>query len=337
MIKQAQNLIVLDMDGVIVDVSASYREAVRMTARLFFKGTPSWNQLPNPIVSLEDIATVKQTGGLNNDWDLTYRILDLLMSQVHLANDIPSGDPWKVHRHVLKDADITSLIHLLKAHDRPMRYLLKKTDDQRNRFVQKMSLNDVGTGNVIKQIFQELYLGKGLFSQTYNLSPRFYKAGGLIDREKLLIKPDTLQKLAAANLMAIATGRPKAEADYALQKLKISHYFRTVLTLDDCLNAERAAKAKNGRMVSFSKPHPYMLDTIAQARIDPKSKCYYIGDMPDDMTAALRSKYAYAGIGFTASTPNKNALDQVLKEAGAAHVINDFDELAPILNQSDRN
>jgi len=32
-----QALIVFDMDGVIVDVSGSYRDTVRQTARLFFK------------------------------------------------------------------------------------------------------------------------------------------------------------------------------------------------------------------------------------------------------------------------------------------------------------
>jgi HAD superfamily hydrolase (TIGR01548 family) len=334
MIKQAPNLIVLDMDGVIMDVSASYREAVRMTTRLFFKGTPNWHQLPNPLISLDEIAAVKQTGGLNNDWDLTYRILDLLMSLVYWANDIPSGDPWVIHENVNKNADISDLIHHLTSHDTPLQYLLGQKDIQANLFVQTMSANDVGTGNVIKQIFQELYLGKDLFFQTYNLHPQLYEAEGLINREKLLVNPNTIQKLADGNLLAIATGRPKTEADYPLQKFKISKYFKTVLTLDDCIRAERAVREKNGHMVSFSKPHPYMLDTIAEIHVDSKPKCYYIGDMPDDMAAALRSKYGYAGIGFTASTPNKQALDQVLKEAGATHVINDFDELPTILNQS---
>ena len=39
-----KKLIVFDMDGVIVDVSGSYREAVRQTARLFLKGIGSENR-----------------------------------------------------------------------------------------------------------------------------------------------------------------------------------------------------------------------------------------------------------------------------------------------------
>ena len=75
-----KNLIVFDMDGVIVDVSGSYREAVRKTARLFLKGIGFENALPDPLFSLADLAGVKQAGGLNNDWELTYHVLNLLMT-----------------------------------------------------------------------------------------------------------------------------------------------------------------------------------------------------------------------------------------------------------------
>ncbi len=76
-----QNLIVFDMDGVLVDVSASYRDVVRKTARLFFKGARSWERLPDHLFSLADLADIKQSGGLNNDWDLTAATLDLKWSQ----------------------------------------------------------------------------------------------------------------------------------------------------------------------------------------------------------------------------------------------------------------
>ncbi len=334
MTKQTRNLIVFDMDGVLVDVSASYREAVRMTARLFFKGTPGWNQLPQPLFSLKEIAAVKQTGGLNNDWELTYRILDLLMSRVRLSDDIPSGNSWTIRTQVLTNADISSLIHLLKSHNAPLRYLLRENGSPTNRFVQRMSANDVGNGNVIKQIFQELYLGERLFCKTYNLPPQLHMAEGLIDREKLLVFPGTLQNLAAGNRLAIATGRPRAEANYPLKKFRLSTYFKMILTLDDCLSAEQAVREKDAHRVSFSKPHPYMLDTLAEAHTGSMLKCYYVGDMPDDMIAASRSKFGYTGIGFIASAPDKEALDRALKAAGAAHVISNFEELPAIINRS---
>ena len=53
-----RGLIVFDMDGVIVDVSKSYRETVRQTARLFFQGARGWSELPDPLFSLSDLARV---------------------------------------------------------------------------------------------------------------------------------------------------------------------------------------------------------------------------------------------------------------------------------------
>ena len=85
-------LIVFDMDGVIIDVSESYRNTVRQTARLFFKSAVSWKSLPDPLFSLTDLARVKQSGGLNNDWDLTFLIINLLV--VLLVGFIPALTVW---------------------------------------------------------------------------------------------------------------------------------------------------------------------------------------------------------------------------------------------------
>jgi phosphoglycolate phosphatase-like HAD superfamily hydrolase len=327
------NLIVFDMDGVLVDVSASYREAVRMTARLFFKGAPGWNNLPDPLFSLQELAAVKQTGGLNNDWELTYRILSLLMSRVHIAVEISTGNHWTIHEQLIQHADIGPLIDLMAAQDAPLEYLLKENNSTDSVFIQRMAANDVGSGNVIKQIFQELYLGQSLFSETYRLPSRFHMEEGLINRETLLVKPAFLRTLAMDNVLAIATGRPRAEADYPLKHFQIRPFFRTVFSLDDCLNEERQIQKREGRSVSLSKPHPFMLDAVAGIYPNSISKRYYIGDMPDDMTAASRSMFGFTGIGFCASAPGERALRQTLTEAGAAHVIENMTELPEILGK----
>ena len=41
-----KKLIVFDMDGVLIDVSRSYRETVRQTVGIFFKPAPSSEKLP---------------------------------------------------------------------------------------------------------------------------------------------------------------------------------------------------------------------------------------------------------------------------------------------------
>ena len=57
--------VLFDMDGVLVDVSRSYREAVRQTV-FHFSGQD---------VSTGEIQAVKNKGGYNNDWDLSLKLL----------------------------------------------------------------------------------------------------------------------------------------------------------------------------------------------------------------------------------------------------------------------
>lgn len=57
--------VVFDMDGVLIDVSKSYRVAIQETFKHF----------SDREISLEEISEAKKLGGLNNDWDLTEFLL----------------------------------------------------------------------------------------------------------------------------------------------------------------------------------------------------------------------------------------------------------------------
>jgi len=65
-IKSLRPLLVFDMDGVLIDVSNSYRVAIKETSEEFTKAK----------VTLEEIQSFKEKGGYNNDWDLTRAIIE---------------------------------------------------------------------------------------------------------------------------------------------------------------------------------------------------------------------------------------------------------------------
>ncbi|MCS7315373.1 MAG: HAD hydrolase-like protein [Bryobacterales bacterium] len=58
-------VLVFDMDGVLVDVSRSYREAIRRTVERFTGRLPSH----------DEIQALKNRGGMNNDWDLSFALI----------------------------------------------------------------------------------------------------------------------------------------------------------------------------------------------------------------------------------------------------------------------
>jgi HAD superfamily hydrolase (TIGR01548 family) len=67
--------LLLDLDGVLADVSDSYREAVIATARAYGVG-----------VTPGVIAAAKQAGNSNNDWELTRRLLESRGVSVDVAD-----------------------------------------------------------------------------------------------------------------------------------------------------------------------------------------------------------------------------------------------------------
>ena len=58
--------LIFDMDGVLIDVSQSYREAIRQTASYFLKRN----------VQMSEVDQIKNMSGMNNDWEATYALIN---------------------------------------------------------------------------------------------------------------------------------------------------------------------------------------------------------------------------------------------------------------------
>jgi HAD superfamily phosphatase len=321
-------LIVFDMDGVLADVSRSYRAAVHETARQFFRPARGWEKLPDSLFSFAELARLKQGGGLNNDWDLTYRVIDLLMDPLGRFPASRHRDPWERFRRTMGRLDLAPLLRFLAGSRRPLSELSQRPGRRKNPFVGGLCRGEVGSGNLVKQIFQEVYLGAGRFEETYGLSPRVHRGKGFMEREHLLAPPLLLKKLASRHVLGIATGRPEAEAQAFLERFALRPFFREVLTLEDCRREEQRRYQQSGRRVRLGKPHPFLLDELAARLGERVDRRCYVGDMPDDMRAASRSAQAFLPVGLVQAAPDKRTLRKQLIEAGACWVAEDFRELA---------
>ena len=58
--------LIFDMDGILVDVSNSYRKTIQKTASIFLKRE----------VDMGEVNTIKNIVGMNNDWDATYALVN---------------------------------------------------------------------------------------------------------------------------------------------------------------------------------------------------------------------------------------------------------------------
>jgi len=341
------DILIFDMDGVLIDVSRSYRDTIQRTVDIYLETCLGFGKEKGRLVTKEDIFLFKSAGGFNNDWDLTSGLLLYFLS----ISDLPPSSERK------RFSSIEKIISFLKtkSHKFPRnraRLLQKK---RLPPFIKKvMSLGgglkgvrlvlesswdgwiyrngNLDKENVVKRIFQEVYLGEK-FTSYYHLPSLFYKKKGLYLQERLLIPRRVLSSLQKKLRLGIASGRPRFEAELALKRFRLLPYFDSVVTLDECNEEEARILRTTRRKVKYTKPHPYSILRVVQEIGIPHSRCGYVGDVADDMQAAqaAKEKLDMLAIGFLQDGKQEKSKKRSLLKAGADLVIKKPHDLIQLL------
>jgi HAD superfamily hydrolase (TIGR01548 family) len=326
------------MDGVLIDVSNSYRQAIIQTVDLYFTaglGMKYGGPL-KPLLTAADVDVLKQAGGFNNDWDLTTAFiiyfLEMLPPQSVITYPLQSHVPATLAYlqavgnrlqmtmyHLRQNKNIERLargVADLGGGLAAVRQLLKRN----NRHLLTAHGSPL-EGNLVQRIFQELYLGKTLFEQIYQTQTVIAHEAGLINNEHPILEPAILDGLAQRFKLAIATGRPRAEADYSLKHFQIDAYFTAVITHDDVV----AAAAKG-------KPDPWSLLEAARYIQPQPQHCVYIGDTPDDIRAAKAAHQTqpFLAVGSLAASQDQPQLQTAFKNLQADLIIDHPNQLRDI-------
>lgn len=333
-------LLIMDMDGVIVDVSASYREVVRLTVYTYLRQFIGAEHISPGAVTPEDVSAVKKSGGLNNDWELTYAILNTILkiyfdgknagaleSIVKVKGVTDDRHLLRTGKLILETCDTTSLRKVGKT---PLAEVYSTHERKLANYSPfLMNQGEVGGGNLVKRIFQELYLGGSLFRDTYRDAPLFYDGGGYIERDRPILAKKQLQELHELCTLAMATGRPHSEANYALVSFGIDKLFKAMITENDVAGAEALRKEP------LRKPHPFMIELcIDRCGWGSSGDIFYLGDMPDDMTAASRAGVVPLGFvynGFDITKEEREEHRDLLRRKGARKVFGNYREIIAYL------
>jgi HAD superfamily hydrolase (TIGR01548 family) len=150
----------------------------------------------------------------------------------------------------------------------------------------------------VKAAFERLYQGTA-------------STPGLHLTETLLVDPDLLRRLAAKRLLAIATGRPRDDAERFLDRFNLRDCFAACVTCDD----------------GPGKPDPF---AAAEAlRLAGARRAWMIGDTPDDIRCARRA--GLLPLGILAPGDPGSRMTAALLGAGAARVLSSLDDLETLL------
>ena len=185
--------VVLDIDGVLVDVADSYRRAVVDTVQRVYGET----------LYRAAIQPFKDAGGFNNDWLVTDAIaLYVLARQRGFDHDVDSFTDRIANAGGGRAGAKTVLEAELSAADYD-------------------AVTDEFDPDRLRTVFQALYLGSDLFAELEGGQPPF-AAEGYIHDEPVLVDGDTLTTLTESYDVGVVTGRPAAEATIALDRVGLA-------------------------------------------------------------------------------------------------------------------
>lgn len=337
------DILIFDMDGVLIDVSKSYRKTIQQTIQIYLESCLEFERRRRGWITDEEISLFKSVGGFNNDWDLTSGLLLYLLSTSGISplpkrkkfSSIPEVVSYlktkssMFHRKTpirLKRKQLLSFLEKVKSKGGGLRGVRRALGTSWEGWV--YGVGDPDRGNLAKRIFQEIYLGR-MFARLYHLRPIFYKGEGLYLQERALIPRKILSTLRKKVRMGIASGRPRFEAELALRRFHLHPYFDSVVTLNECEAEEKHVFLSAGKKIAFSKPHPYSIMRVVREIGIPNPYCAYVGDVVDDMLAAraARKYLQILAIGFLSGHRNKKIDRESLIKAGADLVIENPEQL----------
>jgi HAD superfamily hydrolase (TIGR01548 family) len=266
--------VVLDIDGVLVDVADSYRRAVVEAVATVYGET----------IPKADLQAFKNAGGFNNDWELTDAVALYVLASREDYDEPPAdfadriadrGGGLDGARAVVDDrlGDAADAVH-------------GALDAER-----------------LRDVFQQLYLGSDLYRDLEGGDPDTDRPGFIHD-EPVLLDAETRAALFERFGVGVLTGRPAAEADIALERVGLDLPRNHRVTMDD---PEPGKPAPDGLLTLADRLDATAvaflgdtLDDIETARnaaaADPDRDYFGVGALTGGLTGtAGRERYREAG------------------------------------------
>ncbi|QCJ47157.1 TIGR01548 family HAD-type hydrolase [Haloprofundus sp. MHR1] len=195
--------VVLDVDGVLVDVADSYRRAV----------VESVDRVYGRTVPVEELQAFKDAGGFNNDWELTYAVALYVLAQ----------------REGLKMPTEEFAAHIAD-HGGGLDAAQSVVADMPS--ISQARVRDKWKTDHLRDVFQALYLGSDLYREFEDDEPPF-ETEGYIHDEPVILTEETVTNLTSRFDVGVLTGRPSAEADIALDRVGLDVADEHRFTMDD--------------------------------------------------------------------------------------------------------
>ncbi len=282
--------VVLDVDGVLVDVADSYRRAVVESVERVYGET----------IEKADIQPFKDAGGFNNDWELTdAAALYVLGSRAGLGLDVDEFTDRIAERGGGLDAAKAVVRDALP--DADAEGVVDEWDPER-----------------LRDVFQQLYLGSDLYRDLEGGEPDI-DAPGFIHDEPVIVEAETIAALEERYDVGVLTGRPAAEADIALERAGLDVPDEHRFTMDDWDEGKpdpaalvTLAERFDAERVAFAGDTLDDVRTAVNADAADDRVYYGVGVLTGGLTGD-EGRRKYSGEGASAVVESVNDLPDLLE------------------------
>jgi len=282
--------VVLDIDGVLVDVADSYRRAI----------VESVDRVYGETIAKADIQPFKNASGFNNDWELT----DAAALFVLTARET--------------DVDIAEFTDAIAAHGGG----LDAAKAVVRELLAEREADDVFAAwdpEHLREVFQTLYLGSERYREIEGGEPAF-DAPGYINDEPKLVSDATLETLQRRYAVGVVTGRPAAEADIAMERVGVEIPDEHRFTMDDWEEGKphphalvTLAERFDARRVAFAGDTLDDIQTAVNADGEDDDRVYYgVGVLTGGLTGE-DGRATYADNGASAVVESVEDLPELLE------------------------
>jgi phosphoglycolate phosphatase-like HAD superfamily hydrolase len=203
--------------------------------------------------------------------------------------------------------------------------------EDEQRLVRKLVPFDLEKPDLLKRLFEEIYLGKILFTKIYG-APSFFKFDdSFIDKEAFIPTKETMDMLRRQfGEFGIYSGRPRLQGMYILEKYTYIGYFdeKRSVFLADLLKSE-------AEMEKLGKPDPTLFIELIEKTVDKETGVAYVGDGIADALMVEKAKAKGVEnllfLGVVSSSEDSNKLFTEYSKHGVDAVVTDVNDIPYIL------
>jgi len=298
--------VIFDCDGVLIDVTNSYDNTIIKTTDFVLKNFA--NVFNAKLITRPIIDAFKQTGGFNDEVDLTYAAIISLTA----ANKL-NKDGTKFILEVIENIDQTGI--------NSVEEYLDKLNVDVSDIRKKLSYPGRHSANLLYSVFDQLFYGQTLYQKLFNKKSQFNEKG-FIDNDKVLVSKELLDNLRKKfdDKIAIVTGRGRNSISYSLKELLNQFNIKNSVFLED-------------ESRDIAKPNPEaLLRSICGLN---SSHCLYVGDSMEDLIMAQKAteignKTTFCGIIGTSSDPREKR--SFFEKNGVILILDSIQLLPKVLN-----